>query len=141
MPTQICIFEDDHFSRLLPLAYFHPVYDLKCGIFTLQEKIQHAYGAGSVALHCRKYLADVLRLRNPKIQVNDCTPKDLLLINGRVIADEKFARAVPLKGMEIRSTQPAARLLRPAFPLRRRPAGAADCPKFFLSPISKESKE
>lgn len=98
MPTQICIFEDNYYSRLLPLVYFRPVYDLKCGIFSLREKLQRSYHNSSVTLHCRHYLTDSLRLRNPKTKVNEFSAKDYLFINGRVIADEKFVKAIPLKG-------------------------------------------
>jgi len=98
MPTQLCIFEDNQYSRLLPLVYFRAVYNLKCGTFSLQEKIQRWYRDASVTLHCRPYLADVLRLRDPKAAVNQFSPKEYLFINGRVIADEKFTKTVPLKG-------------------------------------------
>ena len=99
MPTQICIFEDNYYSRLLPLVYFRPVYNLKCGIFSLREKIQRWYRDVPVTLHCRYYLADSLRLQNPKITVNEFSPKEYLFLNGRVIADEKFIKTIPLKGV------------------------------------------
>jgi UDP-N-acetylglucosamine diphosphorylase / glucose-1-phosphate thymidylyltransferase / UDP-N-acetylgalactosamine diphosphorylase / glucosamine-1-phosphate N-acetyltransferase / galactosamine-1-phosphate N-acetyltransferase len=98
MPTQICIFEDNYYSRLLPLVYFRPVYNLKCGTFSLQEKIQRWYGNASVTLHCRPYLADSLRLRDPKATVNEFSPKEYLFINGRVIADPKLVKSIPLNG-------------------------------------------
>ena len=99
MPTQICIFEDNYYSRLLPLVYFRPVYNLKCGIFSLREKIQRSYRDAPVTLHCRRYLADSLRLQNPKTKVNEFSSKDYLFINGRVIADEKFVKTISLKGV------------------------------------------
>jgi UDP-N-acetylglucosamine diphosphorylase/glucosamine-1-phosphate N-acetyltransferase len=98
MPTQICIFEDNYYSRLLPLLYFRPVYDLKCGIFSLREKIQRWYRDVPVTLHCRPYLADSLRVQNPKVSVNEFSSKEYLFINGRVIADEKFVKSIPVKG-------------------------------------------
>ncbi|MGA7161400.1 MAG: GlmU family protein [Bacteroidota bacterium] len=99
MPTQICIFEDNYYSRFLPLVYFRPVYDLKCGIFSLREKIERHYRTVPVALQCRAYLADCLRLLNPKNSVNNISSKEYLFINGRVIADEKFVKTVPLEGV------------------------------------------
>ena len=39
MPTNICIFEDEHFSSLYPLSLTRPVFDLHCGMMSLQEKI------------------------------------------------------------------------------------------------------
>ena len=34
----IVLFEDDHFKNFLPLVYFRPVWELRCGAFTLAEK-------------------------------------------------------------------------------------------------------
>ena len=98
MPTQICIFEDNYYSRLLPLVYFRPVYDLKCGTFSLREKIQRWHGNVPITLHCRPYLADVLRQQNPKTRVNELPPGEYLFVNGRVIADQKFVKAISMKG-------------------------------------------
>ena len=39
MIKNICIVEDEKFENLLPLVYMRPVYDLRCGILTLKEKI------------------------------------------------------------------------------------------------------
>jgi UDP-N-acetylglucosamine diphosphorylase/glucosamine-1-phosphate N-acetyltransferase len=98
MPTQICIFEDNYYSRFLPLVYFRPVYNLKCGIFSLREKIQRWYRGVPIALHCRPYLADSLRRQDPKTSVNEFSSKEYLFVNGRVIADGKFVKSIPAKG-------------------------------------------
>ena len=34
------LFEDEHFVNLLPLVYFRPVWELRCGITTLAEKLK-----------------------------------------------------------------------------------------------------
>ncbi len=39
MIDSILIFEDDSNHLLFPLTYTRPVYDLRCGILTLREKI------------------------------------------------------------------------------------------------------
>ncbi len=98
MPTQICIFEDTYYSHLLPLVYFRPVYNLKCGIFSLKEKIQRVYNGIPMTLHCRPYLADYMRLRNPGAKVNEIPNKSCLFVNGRVLAESNFAKIVPLQG-------------------------------------------
>jgi len=98
MSPQICLFEDNYFSRFLPLVYFRPVYDLKCGGLSLKEKIQRRYRSPRLALHCRSYLADFVRHRNPRTDVNKFSGGECLFINGRVIADENFVRNVALKG-------------------------------------------
>ncbi|MEK7670611.1 MAG: putative sugar nucleotidyl transferase, partial [Bacteroidota bacterium] len=84
MIDTICIFEDPQYVKLLPLVYTRPVYELRCGILTLREKIQRAYPKANVAMLCRPYLAEVVRQQNPKVQVNEVHASNCLLINGRV---------------------------------------------------------
>lgn len=98
MATQICLFEDIYHPRLLPLVYFRPTFNLRCGILSLKEKVQHAYRKADVMLHCRSYMSDYMRLRNPGLSVNQITEKSVLFINGRAIVDEKFVKTIPLKG-------------------------------------------
>ncbi len=100
MAATICIFEDIHYDRLLPLTYFRPVYNLHSGIFSLKEKIIRRYPKAAVALHCRSYLADYMRLRNPGVRVNDIVGDECLFINGRIIAHEKCEKQIPLKSNE-----------------------------------------
>jgi UDP-N-acetylglucosamine diphosphorylase/glucosamine-1-phosphate N-acetyltransferase len=97
MSASICIFEDTQYDRLLPLVFFRPVYNLKCGIFSLKEKILRRYPKASVILHCRSYLAEYMRLRNPGVRVNEIPGTECLFINGRVIAHETFEKQIPLK--------------------------------------------
>jgi UDP-N-acetylglucosamine diphosphorylase/glucosamine-1-phosphate N-acetyltransferase len=92
--SHLCIFEDNFYRRLLPLVYFRPVYDLRCGILTLREKILRGYPKNAITLHCRWYLADVLQKQYPKAKVNRVDSSACLFINGRVLADDKFFRTV-----------------------------------------------
>ena len=71
MAGTICIFEDPQYAKLLPLVYTRPVYDLRCGILTLREKIHRAYPTANIALLCRPYLAEVVKQQNPGTQVNE----------------------------------------------------------------------
>ena len=96
MPNTICIFEDDQYQQLFPLAYIRPVYNLKTGIASLKDKILHAYPGAKVVLHCRSYLSDYMRLRNPNTLVNEIPGEDCLFINGRALADQNFAKRIPL---------------------------------------------
>ncbi len=94
MASTICIFEDDQFGRLFPLAYLRPVYDLRCGILTLREKIARTYPGAKLSLHCRTYLLDAVRERNPDLLVNEIRGENCLFINGRVIGDAALAKSV-----------------------------------------------
>jgi UDP-N-acetylglucosamine diphosphorylase/glucosamine-1-phosphate N-acetyltransferase len=94
MVNSICLFEDQHYDRLLPLVYFRPVYDLRCGILTLREKLNFYFQNVQLSLHCRNYLHDLLKQQNPDLLVNEVKDSSCLFINGRVIVDSGFAKEV-----------------------------------------------
>ena len=96
MASTVCLFEDALVSNFLPLVYFRPVYDLRCGITTLREKIISAYPTATIVLSCRSYLVDSLRAKEPKSVVNKLPLDRCLFVNGRVLADDKFSKKIPL---------------------------------------------
>lgn len=96
MIDSICIFEGIYYTRLLPLVYFRPQYDLRCGILTLREKVLSHYPDIPVTLHCRSYLSDLVQEQNPKLLVNQIKGKECLFINGRVIVDENFKEQIAI---------------------------------------------
>jgi UDP-N-acetylglucosamine diphosphorylase/glucosamine-1-phosphate N-acetyltransferase len=98
MIDRICLFEDQHFRWLLPLAYTRPVYDLRCGMLTLREKVQKRYPGATLQLHARGYLTDLLREQNPGTTVNRVEGQGCLLLNGRLVASEELSRQIPLDG-------------------------------------------
>jgi UDP-N-acetylglucosamine diphosphorylase/glucosamine-1-phosphate N-acetyltransferase len=100
MTTHICLFEDIYYSHLLPLVYFRPTFNLRCGILSLKEKVQQHYHKAELTLHCRSYLADYMHLRNPGLPVNRISEKSVLFINGRALVDEQFVKKIPLHGEE-----------------------------------------
>ena len=100
MVDSICIFEDLYFTRLLPLVYFRPQYDLRCGILTLREKVLNRFPDIPVTLHCREYLSDVVKFQNPKFNVNIIDGNSCLFINGKVIADANFRDKISLDGKD-----------------------------------------
>lgn len=93
---QICIFEDINYTNFEPLVFSRPVYDLVCGITSLKEKILRSYGDVKFSLHCRPYLADIVKKENPKIPVNEIEDDFCLFINGRLIASQDLSEALPL---------------------------------------------
>ena len=96
MASHICIFEDTQCLQFLPLVYVRPVYDLRCGIFSLREKILWAYPRASVSLQCRESLAVSIKVREPQCSVNELPAAECLFINGRLIADDKISKKIPL---------------------------------------------
>ena len=93
----ICIFEDSGYSGLLPLVYTRPVYQLRCGVLGLEEKILHQYPGASVSLFCRDYLADVLKeISKQRINTLDTGAEGYLFVNGRLLE----CAPIPLEGPE-----------------------------------------
>src|SRR5215216_5371978 len=56
MPETVILFEDEGYRPFLPLVYTRPVFDLRCGIFTLRERLNALLGYPSAAI-CRAHLA------------------------------------------------------------------------------------
>lgn len=86
----ICLFEDDTVLNFEPLTYSRPVYDLFCGTSTLKQKVLRNFSDSEYSLFCRSYLKAITEQNNPGIKVNELHHSEMLFINGRVIADEKF---------------------------------------------------
>jgi len=95
----ICLFEDRKVVNFYPLTLTRPIYELRCGVMSLQEKI-HTRFSQSLSFHCRGYLTRTLAQRVGKDRVNQwekMARSHLLLINGRALlsSDE-----IPLEGEE-----------------------------------------
>ena len=89
MSTPIFIFEDKKVQNLHPLTYTRPVYDLRCGILTLKEKIEKYFPGRDIILHTRDYLIDSVKQNFPDNEVNRIPDnvEEMIFINGRTIAD------------------------------------------------------
>jgi UDP-N-acetylglucosamine diphosphorylase/glucosamine-1-phosphate N-acetyltransferase len=92
---QLCLFEDNSVNFLEPLIYSRGAYDLVCGGSSLKDKILRAYNGVIYSLHCREYLAPVIKDKNPGITVNEIVGDSCLFINGRVIAGKNLADIIP----------------------------------------------
>ena len=95
MVKHVCIFEDPDFRKLLPLTSLRPVFDLRCGITTLREKIQRQFPAARVTLRSRDELAGLVRERNPGVSVNEWPEADCLFVNGRLPMDPSVLKSLP----------------------------------------------
>ncbi len=89
MSTPIFIFEDQAVENLHPLTYTRPVYDLRCGILTLKEKVEKYFPQSEIYLHTREYLIDSVKQNFPGNKVNTVPENsgETVFINGRVIVD------------------------------------------------------
>jgi UDP-N-acetylglucosamine diphosphorylase/glucosamine-1-phosphate N-acetyltransferase len=83
---RVCLFEDEAVADLNPLALTRPVFDLLCGQGSLARKQFDYFRAHDRGALVRPYLADLCRLRDPQLRVNNLPwlRCDLLvLVNGR----------------------------------------------------------
>jgi len=95
---QLCIYEDIYFDRLEPLIFARPTHDLICGINSIRAKILRAYPDVKYSLHCRPYLEQVVKGKNPYVDVNKVLDDECLFVNGRILAPVNMADIVPIKG-------------------------------------------
>jgi UDP-N-acetylglucosamine diphosphorylase / glucose-1-phosphate thymidylyltransferase / UDP-N-acetylgalactosamine diphosphorylase / glucosamine-1-phosphate N-acetyltransferase / galactosamine-1-phosphate N-acetyltransferase len=58
MSETVILFEDEGYRPFLPLVYTRPVFDLRCGIFTLRERLAALLGHAPAAI-CRAHLSTV----------------------------------------------------------------------------------
>lgn len=94
---RLCIFEDDTYSNFYPLTYLRPTFQLRCGIFTLYERIVKAFNPDDITLICRKNLNPTLRESgyNPLTSAFDMDGR-MLFINGTVIDAFELSRSITL---------------------------------------------
>jgi UDP-N-acetylglucosamine diphosphorylase/glucosamine-1-phosphate N-acetyltransferase len=95
---ELMIIEDSYYKNLLPLTWLRPVYELRCGILTLREKILKAYDRQTCTLGCRGYLEDYQREKAPGFMVNEAGADSMLVVNGRVLWNRDMATKIPLSG-------------------------------------------
>ena len=73
------------------MTYVRPVYDLFCGMVSLQEKLIRNFPQASITLHTRSVLEKVVRDRYPDCLVNEFPAglEEILFINGRSLLNSK----------------------------------------------------
>lgn len=107
----LALFEDEAAVNLLPLTWTRPVWDLRCGMWTLREAIEAAYGHRADALFVRDFLAGVVRERTGKLVNGEVGAGMWLLLNGRLLADRELPRAMSMYGEPCRFVDPDGTLL------------------------------
>ncbi|MFQ6048847.1 MAG: putative sugar nucleotidyl transferase, partial [Phycisphaerae bacterium] len=84
---KLVIFEDDRVENFYPLTLSRAVFELRCGIDSLGEKIARWAGRTADAVVVREYLSATLQARTAA-KVNDLAGLDggpVLFVNGRVL--------------------------------------------------------
>lgn len=94
---KLCIFEDDTYSNFYPLTYLRPIFQLRCGIFALHERIVNAFNPAEVSYICRKNLNPTLREQDyPLVTSAFGLEGRVLFVNGSVINAFELARCIDL---------------------------------------------
>lgn len=95
MAETICIYEDKKSENFHPLSLTRPVFDLRCGILSLREKIEMQFPNAEFILRVRNFLFDAVKEKYPTCQINDFSNADsILFINGRILADSDLPNAL-----------------------------------------------
>ncbi len=93
----ICIFEDSEYQNFLPLVHSRPVYALRCGAYTILERIALQYPDTKIKLFCREYLKNVTNENYPyNVNETNSDDGDCLFINGRLLT----SKTIPVSGKE-----------------------------------------
>lgn len=86
----LCLYEDAAVAGIGPLAMLRPAFALRCGIFTLAEKIVRAFPDAPLHLLVRPHLAEWTRRLYPTATVNAVPGEETLFVNGRLcLADDE----------------------------------------------------
>ncbi|MGC8804780.1 MAG: putative sugar nucleotidyl transferase, partial [Candidatus Ratteibacteria bacterium] len=88
---KLLIYENDSWVNLTPLSYIRPVFELRCGMHSLLERILMKAKTEDVVLFVRDYLVDLVRKKyqypvNQTSELND----DVLIVDGRVLVESEF---------------------------------------------------
>ena len=86
---KVVLFEDAHAADLYPLVLLRPVFDLRCGIFSLKEKVERMFPGASLFLETRDELDAVTAEKYGDEIVNSHdavhADDDVLLVNAAAI--------------------------------------------------------
>ena len=80
----LCIYEDLEAGSFGPLTLLRPVFALRCGIFTLAEKLALAFPEAKLHLLVRPHLEEWTRMLYPHAEVTEPSQDDTLFVNGRL---------------------------------------------------------
>jgi len=86
----LCVFEDSLVRDSFPITYMRPVFEMRCGMLTLREKIEHRFSGNQIIYHVREYLQEVLVEQFPDALINQLPEEDTFFVNGRLLFNEFY---------------------------------------------------
>lgn len=95
---KVCLVEDDGFRDLYPLTKTRPVFGLRCGEFTLEERILEFFPQEIEQLNylVRPEIEPLWEVKSPAQEVSFDLPTDgdRILLNGRILFDEQIFESI-----------------------------------------------
>ena len=89
----LCVYEDSKYANLYPLALTRPVFELRCGIFSILEKALRHFPGYRISYCVRDELTQLYREAHPEAQINSPNISDTVFLNGRFFADGEFPKS------------------------------------------------
>lgn len=87
---KVLIFEDDNWKNLLPLNYIKNVFELRCGYYTLFERIDKKI-KGEKGLWVRDYISSLTKVKfNLPVNDENFIKDDIFIINGAVVMEKEI---------------------------------------------------
>jgi UDP-N-acetylglucosamine diphosphorylase/glucosamine-1-phosphate N-acetyltransferase len=80
----LCLYEDPEVRSFGPHVLLRPVFALRCGAFTLIEKLVRAFPEAPLQLMVRPEIEDLARALYPTAQVGEPPAEETLFVNGRL---------------------------------------------------------
>jgi UDP-N-acetylglucosamine diphosphorylase/glucosamine-1-phosphate N-acetyltransferase len=114
MAKKVILYEDAAVTNLNPFVWIRPVWSLRIGVGTLEDRFRRAYPQAAFAYWCRGTIEDIIRESVPQAEVNQTVTEDILLLNGRLLAEPGLAQKIPASDVDrayrVKDTIVAARL-------------------------------
>ncbi len=93
----VVLFEDDCALTLEPLSLTRPIWELRCGLRTMEEKIKAQFSGVAFRYAARAYLMPLVK---DAYRAGEFNPADLLWINGALLPGKNFQILKQLKPAE-----------------------------------------
>ena len=90
---KVFIFEDEKWENLTPLSYNRPVFELRCGMHLLLDRILSKLQGMEKSLGVRDYLASLVKMKyNVPVNEDSFLDDDIIFVNGRwlVLSDDSI---------------------------------------------------
>ena len=98
----LCIYEDIEAQNFGPLTLLRPVFALRCGIFTLVEKLALAFPEAKLHLLVRPHLEAWTKELYPDADVTEPSEEDTMFVNGRLcVTDDEVLHFMAASPQEV----------------------------------------